>query len=165
MKTYSGKFNPKNPRKYRGDYTKIIYRSMWERHCFRWCDEQTDVVSWSSEEVVVPYLYEVDKKYHRYFVDLKVTFKNGKTLLIEIKPDVQTRPPKNPGKKTKRYITEGLAYVKNMNKWKAAKSYAADHKWEFQIWTEHTLQQMGIMPKPPKKMKPLPLKNLRKKYK
>ena len=26
----------------------------------------------------VSYLYEVDKKYHRYFVDLKITFKNKK---------------------------------------------------------------------------------------
>ena len=120
MKTYSGKYKPKNPQKYKGDYTKIVYRSMWERHCFKWCDEQSDVISWSSEEVVVPYLYEVDKKYHRYFVDLKITFKNKKTVLVEIKPDKETRPPKNPGKKTKRYITEGLTYVKNMNKWKAA---------------------------------------------
>ena len=128
---------------------------MWERHCFKWCDEQSDVISWSSEEVVVPYLYEVDKKYHRYFVDLKITFKNKKTILVEIKPDKETRPPKNPGKKTKRYITEGLTYVKNMNKWKAAKNYANDRNWEFQIWTENTLDKMGIRPKG-KSLKPLP---------
>jgi hypothetical protein len=155
MKTYSGKFKPKNPKKYKGDYTNIVYRSMWERHCFKWCDEQSDVISWSSEEVVVPYLYEVYKKYHRYFVDLKITFKNKKTILVEIKPDKETRPPKNPGKKTKRYITEGLTYVKNMNKWKAAKNYADDRNWEFQIWTENTLDKMGIRPKG-KSLKPLP---------
>ena len=47
--------------------------------------------------MVVPYFYEVDKKYHRYFVDLKVTFISGKTVLIEIKPDKETKPPVNPG--------------------------------------------------------------------
>tara|TARA_R110002074_G_scaffold310449_2_gene481293 strand:- start:3267 stop:3680 length:414 start_codon:yes stop_codon:yes gene_type:complete len=128
---------------------------MWERHCFKWCDENSEVVSWSSEEVVVPYLYEVDKKYHRYFVDLKITFKNKKTILVEVKPDAQTRPPKNPGKKTKRYITEGLTYVKNMNKWKAARKVAQDNGWEFQIWTENTLDSLGIRPKV-KALKPLP---------
>jgi len=152
--TYSGKYRPKNPHKYKGDSTNIVYRSMWERYCFRWCDESDDVVEWSSEEVVIPYYYEVDKKYHRYFMDLKIKHRNGKTYLIEIKPDSQTKPPKFPGKKTKRYITEGLTYVKNQNKWKAATEFANDRGWEFQIWTEHTLESMGIKPKPLKKLKP-----------
>ena len=42
-----------------------------------------------------------------------------------------------------------------MNKWEAANSFAKDRNWEFQVWTEHTLQNMGIMPKPLKKLKPL----------
>ena len=40
-----------------------------------------------------PYFYEVDKRYHRYYLDLKITFKEGKTILVEIKPDSQTKPP------------------------------------------------------------------------
>jgi len=155
MKTYKGKFSPRYPEKYRGDHLNIIYRSMWERHCFKWCDENSEVVSWASEQDIIPYLYEVDKRYHRYYVDLRITFKNKKTILVEVKPDKETRPPKNPGKKTKRYITEGLTYVKNMNKWKAAKKYSADRGWEFQIWTENTLDAMGIRPKG-KVLKPLP---------
>lgn len=155
MKTYKGKFKPRNPCKYKGDPANIVYRSMWERHCFKWCDENSEVNSWSSEETIIPYLYEVDKKYHRYFVDLKITFKNKKTILVEIKPESQTRPPKNPGRKTKRYINEGLTYVKNMNKWKAAKKFANDHGWEFQIWTEKTLDIMGIRPNI-RGLKPLP---------
>ena len=65
---YSGKYKPKNPKKYKGDFTNIVYRSMWEKYCFKWCDENSEVKSWSSEETVIPYLYEVDKKYHRYFL-------------------------------------------------------------------------------------------------
>ena len=59
-----------------------------------WCDKTEEVVGWSSEEVVIPYYYDIDKRYHRYFVDLKIHFKNGKVLLVEIKPDKETAPPK-----------------------------------------------------------------------
>tara|TARA_B110000977_G_C11048605_1_gene481498 strand:- start:1397 stop:1885 length:489 start_codon:yes stop_codon:yes gene_type:complete len=151
---YSGKYTVKNPKKYQGDYTKVIYRSMWEKWCFKWCDENSEIKTWSSEEVVVPYFYDVDKKYHRYFVDLKVTYKSGKTVLIEIKPDKETKAPAYPGKKTRRYINEGLTYVKNLNKWKAAQRFAKDRNWEFVIWTENTLESMGIKPKSTKPLKP-----------
>jgi hypothetical protein len=161
---YSGKFKPKNVDKYMGDYTNIVYRSMWERHCFKWCDENPMVVRWSSEETVIPYFYDVDKKYHRYFVDLKIVMGGGSTFLIEIKPQKETEPPKRPDR-SKRYISESLTYVKNMNKWEAASKYAQERGWKFQIWTEDTLKQMGIMTKdlpktikPMKKMKPLRVK-------
>ncbi len=51
--------------------------------------------------------------------------------------------------------TEATTYVKNQCKWKAADKYAKDNNYEFQIWTEHTLQKLGIMPKPLKPLKPL----------
>ena len=156
--TYKGKYKIKNPAKYKGDHTNVIYRSMWERHVFKWCDENVSVVNWSSEEVVVPYLYEVDKKYHRYFVDLKVTFDTGKTYLIEIKPAKELSPPKG-DRRTKRYLTEGMTFVKNQNKWKAAREYAADRNWEFQIWTEKQLEAMSILPKSTKALAPFSRKN------
>lgn len=151
---YSGKYKVKNPKKYSGDHTKVIYRSLWEKYCFQWCDANSDIKSWSSEEVVIPYIYDVDKRYHRYFMDLKITFANGRTMLVEIKPDKETKPPKFSGRKTKRYISEGLNYVKNMNKWAAAQNYAADRGWVFEIWTEDTLHKMGIKPKSTKPLKP-----------
>ncbi len=151
---YSGRYKPKYPKKYKGDHTNVIYRSMWEKYCFKWCDENPSVKSWSSEEVIIPYFYEVDKKYHRYFMDLKITFTNGQTILVEIKPESQTKPPQFKGRKTKRYINEGLTYVKNMNKWSAAQNFAQDRGWGFQIWTENTLDQMGIKPKSTKPLKP-----------
>jgi hypothetical protein len=163
---FPDKYVVKNPAKYKGDSLNVVYRSLWEKYCFKWCDTNKDVKSWSSEEVVVPYYYDIDKKYHRYFVDLKVTYGNGKTWLIEIKPEKETQPPKG-DKRTKRYLQEGMTYVKNMNKWEAANKYALDRKWEFHIWTEKTLQEMGLMSKPLKKLKPLPKpkKTPRKKHK
>jgi hypothetical protein len=127
----------------------------------------SQIKSWSSEEVVIPYLWDVDKRYHRYFMDLKIKFKDGRTILVEIKPEKETKPPKRPDR-SKRYINEAMTYVKNQNKWEAASGYAKDRGWGFEIWTEKTLTSMGIMPSQSKKggLKPLkPMKPFRKKKK
>ena len=166
---YSGRYIVKNKTKYKGDFNNVIYRSLWERAVFGWCDNNPKIKYWSSEEVIIPYYYEVDKKYHKYFVDVKIIYED-KTLLVEIKPERETVPPTGE-KRTKRYIAEGLNYVKNMNKWKAANEYAKDRGWEFQIWTEKTLQEMKLLSKPVpgklKSYKPLPTyrKKRRKRYK
>lgn len=151
---YSGKYRIKNPSKYKGDHTQIVYRSHWEKYCMQYFDTKSEVKEWSSEEVVIPYLYEVDRRYHRYFMDFKVQWDDGSVTLIEVKPKKETAPPTG-NKRTKKYINEGLTYVKNMNKWEAAQEYAKDRGWKFEIWTEETLYSMKIMPKPIKKLKPL----------
>lgn len=164
---YSGRYKVKNPLKYKGNASGVIYRSMWEKYCMMYFDAHSDVASWSSEEVVIPYLYEVDRKYHRYFMDFKVTWKDGTTTLIEVKPNKETKPPTG-NKRTKRYISEGYTYVKNINKWEAAAEYAKDRDWKFEIWTEIELTKMGIMPKklkPLKKMKPFTRKKCTKQKK
>ena len=158
--TYKGKYKVKNPAKYKGDYKNVIYRSLWERNCFRWCDESSDVQYWSSEEVIIPYLYEVDNKIHRYYMDLKIVYKTGETVLVEIKPHKETLPPKG-DRRTKKYVTEALTYVKNRNKWKAATEYAKDQGWGFQIWTEKELEAMKILPKRIAPLKPFKRKKTR----
>jgi hypothetical protein len=162
---YSGRYQVKNKSKYKGDSSSVVYRSLWERAAFNWCDSNDKVKGWSSEEVIIPYYYDVDKKYHKYYVDLKIVFEE-KTILVEIKPEKETVPPVG-AKKTKRYITEGLTYVKNMNKWEAANEYAQDRGWEFHVWTEKTLQEMKLLHKPvPGKLKKYtPMKPFRKKRK
>jgi hypothetical protein len=155
---YTGKYTIKNKSKYKGDHSNVVYRSLWEKAVFNWCDHNPSILYWQSEETVVPYYYDVDKKYHRYFVDLKIKYKDGKVILVEIKPKGQTEPPKQGSRKTKRFISEAMAYVKNMNKWEAADNYAKDRNWQFQIWTEDTLHEMGIMRKKTlgkKRIKPL----------
>lgn len=155
---YSGRYTVKNPKKYKGDFTNVIYRSLWEKSVFMWCDNNPKVKGWSSEEIVIPYYYDADKRYHKYFPDIKIIFED-KILLVEIKPEKETVPPTGP-KRTKKYINEGFTYIKNMNKWEAAESYCKDRNWQFQIWTEKTLQEMGLLTKPvPGKIKK-PLKRL-----
>lgn len=141
---YKGKFTPKNKSKYAGDPAKITYRSLWERNAMRWCDQRRDVVRWNSEEVVIPYICATDGRRHRYFIDLLVEFENGQIVLVEIKPKKETKAPTTPKRKTKRFISEQLTWMKNQSKWKAAKRFADHHGIEFQIWTEDTLKAMGI---------------------
>lgn len=142
---YKGRYTPKNPHKYRGDPTDVIYRSLWERNAFRWCDTSSDVEQWSSETVVVPYICKTDGKGHRYFVDLWIKFANGKTLLVEIKPKKQVQPPVKKSRISKQYLAEVLTYTRNTSKWVHADRYAKDRGWDFQIWDEDHLKQLGII--------------------
>lgn len=145
--SYKGRFKPKNYQKYKGDPTNVIYRSLLERRFMVYCDDSPWVLEWSSEEVVVPYYSPVDKKWHRYFVDfwMKYRDKNNqiKTVLVEIKPASQTVQPKMKetptGRPTRRFLREAVTYTVNQAKWKAAREYCADRKWEFKIITDKDL--------------------------
>ena len=140
---YKGKYTIKNTKKYLGDPTKVIYRSLWERQAFKWCESNPRVKKWNSEEIVVPYKCKTDNKLHRYYVDLLVELDNKDIILVEIKPKRETVPPKGK-RKTKRYIKEVTTYIKNTSKWQAATQYANHKGWKFQIWTEDTLKNLGI---------------------
>jgi len=138
------KFTPLFPQKYAGDPTNIIMRSSWETMFANWCDKNPSIIKWSSEETIIPYRCPTDNLIHRYFVDFKITVKDGKTYLVEVKPKAQTMPPVYPGKRTKRYLTESMMFIKNQAKWDAAKNYCADRGWQFKIITE---QELGLAPK------------------
>ena len=143
MNTYKGKYTPQNPKKYKGDPTNIIYRSLWERRFMKYLDENTSVLQWSSEEVIIPYKSPLDNRYHRYFPDFYVKAVDAKgqlkEMLIEIKPKKETKEPKKKKRITKQYITEVTTWGKNQAKWKAAEEYCADRGWEFKIMTEDHL--------------------------
>ena len=53
-------------------------------------------------------------------------------------------PKKKSNRRTRRYISEVMTYGTNISKWEYAENYAKDRGWEFQIWTEDTLKEMGI---------------------
>ena len=141
--SYSGKFKPKNYKKYKGDPTRIIYRSLLERRFMVWCDNNENVIEWGSEELQIPYKSPVDKRTHRYFPDfyIKVQENTGriKRYLIEVKPHKQTQKPKKPKRQTKNYLREVYEYAKNQAKWKAATEFCEDRLWEFKVMTENEL--------------------------
>jgi hypothetical protein len=144
---YKGRFSPKNPKKYRGDPTGIIFRSLWERKVMMFFDETDDVLEWSSEEIVVPYISPIDNRTHRYFPDFLavVKTKDGtiKTRMIEVKPKKQTVEPKVQSKRTKKYITEVMTWGVNSAKWHYAREYCLDRGWEFIIMTEDHIGIVG----------------------
>lgn len=142
MHFYQGKFIPKNPQKYVGDSTKIFYRSSWEAKLMSWLDRTNDVISWSSEEIVIPYVSPKDNRTHRYFPDFLVRINTNtglETYLIEIKPYRQTQEPKSQKRKTKKFLTEIVTYAVNKAKWKEANKYCEERGWKFKIFTENEL--------------------------
>lgn len=140
---YKGKFQPRNPQKYEGDPSNIIYRSSWELKFMNYLDLHQDVLKWSSEEFFIPYLSPIDGYIHRYYPDFKVKRKgaDGKieTIVIEVKPEKQTKEPPVQQRKTRKYITEVYTWGINQAKWKAAEEYCADRAWRFQVMTEKDL--------------------------
>jgi len=143
--SYKGKFRPSNYRKYKGDPTNIIYRSLWELRFMKWCDTNENILEWANEEFWIPYRSPLDNRVHRYFPDfyVKVKENNGtiKKYVIEVKPMRQVLEPKIQKRKTQKYITEVKEYAKNQAKWEAAKEYCKDRMMEFKIITE---KELGI---------------------
>ena len=140
--SYKGRFIPKNPKKYAGDASDIIWRSTWERKVMDWLDQSESVVYWSSEELVIRYYNPIDNKIHRYFPDfiVKVKRKDGTVMthVLEVKPEYQTKEPVRK-KKTQKFINEYVTYTINQSKWKAATEFCKDRGWEFRILTEKNL--------------------------
>ena len=146
--SYKGRYRPSNPKKYKGNPSNIVYRSLWERKFMVYCDNHTKILEWGSEEIALPYRSPIDNKVHRYFPDfyIKVRESNGKIkrYIIEIKPKKQTQPPKERSRKTKKYLNEVMTYVKNVSKWEAATAFAGRNGMTFQVWNEDTLKSLGI---------------------
>lgn len=144
---HKGKFKPKNPHKYRGDHSKIVYRSSWELKFMRECDLHPQILEWSSEEVVVQYINMIDGRKRRYFPDFLIRKINKEgieeKILVEIKPWKQTQPPDTSTKfKTKtgrvstRFLNEVKTYGMNISKWKAAEAFCNKKGWRFLVLTE-----------------------------
>lgn len=144
-KTYKGWFTPKNPQKYKGDPTNIVYRSLWEKKVMEWLDTNSNIIEWQSEELYVPYLSPMDNRRHKYFPDFLVKAKKPDgsivTMMLEVKPHNQTKEPEVKKRKTRRYITEVMTWAVNDAKWKYAREYCKDRGWEFRILTE---KELGI---------------------
>lgn len=141
---YSGIYKPANPKKYKGNPTRIIYRSMWERKFMVFCDNNPNIVEWGSEEFIVPYRCPTDGRMHRYYPDfyIKVKTKQGfhTKYIIEVKPKKQVEgPTKNPKRKTETWKREVLTYVKNKAKWDAAENFCENRQMKFLILTEDHL--------------------------
>ena len=140
---YKGKYKPLRPYKYKGNPTKVTYRSLWERKFMQYCDDNMNVLEWASEEMFVWYKSPVDNRAHRYFPDFYIKVKEStgviKKYIIEVKPKRQTKPPAKPKRQTRGYLREAFEYAKNKAKWKAANEWCLDRGYEFKVLTENEL--------------------------
>ena len=141
---YKGKYRPSNPKKYKGNPSQVIYRSLWERKFMVYCDNNDNILEWGSETVIIPYVSPWDGKVHRYFPDfiIKAKQSNGsiRSFVIEVKPKYQCKsPPENPKRKTKRWFNDVKNWTINQAKWKYANDFCIDNGYEFKILTEDQL--------------------------
>lgn len=114
----------------------------------RWTTDKLGVKanSFSGGGLCIPYtdMSHNPPKFRRYFPDFVAKFKSGKVVVIEIKMDKETRPPKQAvktktRKQSRRYLKEAKTFVMNTSKWEAARRYCAKQDWEFKIVTEKDL--------------------------
>ena len=138
-----GLFIPTNTQKYRGDVNKIRFMSSWELKVFHFLDGNPNILEWSSEGVVVPYIKPTDGKIHKYYVDCWVKYRNklGEIVeeLWEIKPKKQTKPPTRRGKSKKTQLNETILHEINKAKWNSARLLCEKRGWVFRLITEDSL--------------------------
>tara|TARA_R110002096_G_scaffold35142_1_gene99666 strand:+ start:213 stop:482 length:270 start_codon:yes stop_codon:yes gene_type:complete len=72
---------------------------------------------------------------------IKVNQADGtiKKMIIEVKPKIQCKPPKEPKRRTRRWINEVMTYGVNDAKWRYATEWCANNDMEFKILTEDHL--------------------------
>jgi hypothetical protein len=140
-----GIFKPIHREKFIGS-SDPVYRSSYELKFFRWADNNTNILAWGSENIIIPYMSPLDGKIHRYFVDNFVIFRDNKgnkqKFLIEIKPSKQVaKPLHTKGKHRRTIIHEQRTWVTNQAKWKAAEEWSKKKGYKFLILTE---KELGI---------------------
>lgn len=125
-----------NPKKYLGSCVPE-YKSQLEYLCMRYLDSNENVLAWSYEPMAIKYFDKVRNKVRRYYIDFTAVVKAGpvkKTIWIEVKSEVETKPPKN-----SKNLKDQITWVTNCCKWQSAKALAKSKGYEFHILTEAQL--------------------------
>jgi hypothetical protein len=109
----------------------IIYRSGLELQFIHYCENNPNVLKWASEPIQIPYLSRLDNKQHNYYPDYIIENAKGTRCIVEVKPYNQTIKP---DMTDTRWLKE--QWIKNLDKWAAAKKFADEHGMKFIIVTE-----------------------------
>ena len=128
-----GYISPKSLNKY-ADSCKdapIIYRSGLELQFIQYCENNPGIKKWASEPIKIPYYSRLDKKECNYYPDYVIENKKGNKVIVEVKPYNQTIKP---GVTDTVWLKQ--QWVKNLDKWNAAKAFAEKHDMKFIIVTE-----------------------------
>jgi len=136
------RYYPKN--KDKCDKSYYVTRSSWEYKLLQWCDNNPNILKWSSEPVGIPYQHPIEMRDARYFPDVLIKCKNKNgdedIWLIEVKPLKECKPPiKSKGKSKKTLLHEARTWEINKAKFKAAQRYCKLKGWKFKLITEKEL--------------------------
>jgi hypothetical protein len=118
---------------------------MWESRFCRWIDLQPDVLEWTSEEPLVPYLNPVTNTVWNYHPDFLLKLRDTtkqigyRMEMVEIKPKNQTIPPVIGKKKKRTILEEQKTWAINQAKWLMARRFCEQRGWTFRIITEDQL--------------------------
>jgi hypothetical protein len=104
------------------------YRSGWEQKYMIHLDEDPTVVTWSYEKLAIEYISnQKTKKTRKYYPDFQVEYRDGKKVVIEIKP------------------SRKLGQMTVVKKIRAAMSWCAARDLTYKILTEIDLRDMGLI--------------------
>lgn len=134
-----GIYQIKNREKYiNPNVTQLLFRSKWELKFMLYLDSQPLVTKWGYEVIKIKYLFSLDNKYHTYYPDFYVEI-GDKKYIIEVKPKHESVTPKKLNQNMKNYTYQVLTFIKNKDKWAAAKNFCDSKNIIFKILTEDEL--------------------------
>jgi len=128
----------KKKRKRKGHYQRGIhlspiageckYRSGWEQKYMVYLDDNPEVASWSYEKLVIEYVSnKKTKKIRKYYPDFQIEYKDGRKVVVEIKP------------------SRKLQQATVVKKIRAAKEWCTEHDMIYKILTEIELKDIGLL--------------------
>ena len=135
-----GIYKVMNPQKYVGN-REPRYRSSWEWHFMKFCDDNDHVLQWASESVSIPYRHPLTGKQTIYVPDFLITYQgsNGRTVgeLVEIKPRKQSVIEEKQNPRDRAIVAVNYA------KWDAATKWARRQGLTFRVITEDQIFRNG----------------------
>ena len=125
--------DPKKCRKYVDSCKNepIICRSGLEQQFVMYCENNPKIIRWASEPIKIPYFSRLDNKQCNYYPDYIIENSKGNKVIVEVKPQNQTVKPDSTDT-----IWLKQQWIKNNDKWNAAKAFADAHNMKFIIVTE-----------------------------
>ena len=102
------------------------YRSGWELVAATYFDQDQNVVSYSYESIVIPYISNLKTgRVRRYYPDFLVVYKDGTRKLIEVKRG------------------DKIANALVIKKSNAARVWCEQNGVIFEIWANHTIKKLN----------------------
>lgn len=123
----------KKSRYHRGVHVSSIageckYRSGWEKKYMDHLDVNPDVLTWSYEKLVIEYVSnQRTKKIRKYYPDFQIEYKDGRKVVVEIKP------------------SRKLQQATVIKKIRAAKEWCTLNDHDYKILTEIELRDLGVL--------------------